>query len=173
MAPDWFPRTAAMSVAVLFVVSALVTSACPDSGAAGGLDPIRDSTPVVVVRIEPRELSLPAGALDVTQATILDGAGNPLTDRSILWTTDDPGIATVDAAGIITGVSPGTAVISALCGGVTGTVQVTVTERVERPWPNEPVSFKAEEDQAWSTLDAVKWNLQWGTATIVPDLTAP
>lgn len=169
-----FPSTVALSLVALSAVFALLTSACPEVGKAGvpGSLPMQ-RPPVAAVRIDPGELSLPAGAIDVAQATVLDNESNPVTNRPVLWTTDNPEVARVDQAGIITGVAPGDAVISALCGGIIGTARVRVTESVERLWPNEPVSFATIEDQSWSVVDAVKWTLQWGTATIVPDLAAP
>jgi len=48
------------------------------------------------------------------------------TDKTIVWTTSNPAIVTVNSLGIMTGASVGTANVTATCGGVTATCKVTV-----------------------------------------------
>lgn len=65
-------------------------------------------------------------------ATALYSNGNTevITD-SVIWTSGDPSVATVDAAGLITAMNTGTAVITATTlSGKTATATVTVTENV-------------------------------------------
>ena len=52
-----------------------------------------------------------------------------LTGREVLWSSSDDGVATVDAAGEVTAVSPGTATITATSEGVKGTGTVTVERK--------------------------------------------
>ena len=60
-------------------------------------------------------------------ARLLDAAGNELTGRTFTWATNAPAVATVDASsGLVTGVAPGDAAISATAGGRTGEITVTV-----------------------------------------------
>lgn len=54
--------------------------------------------------------------------------GNPRTGTPITWTSDNAQVATVDAAGVITGVGPGKATITATAGSATGTTTVSVIE---------------------------------------------
>ena len=49
-------------------------------------------------------------------ATPLDAAGNPLAGQAVTWASSDTTIATVSAAGLVTGVAPGTVMVSAMCG---------------------------------------------------------
>ena len=60
-----------------------------------------------------------------------DGLDGTVAGATVTWGTSDPGVATVDAAGLVTGVAPGSATITATAqaGGITksASVQVTVT----------------------------------------------
>ena len=58
-------------------------------------------------------------------ASLRDAANNPLTGRSVAWSSGSPGVATVDADGLVTTVFPGTATISAISEGKSGSAQVT------------------------------------------------
>ena len=49
------------------------------------------------------------------------------------WTSSDPSVATVDANGLVTAVSPGTATITATADGVSATCTVTVTRPYTPP----------------------------------------
>lgn len=49
-------------------------------------------------------------------ATALDAAGNPLAGQAVTWASSDTTIATVSAAGLVTGVAPGTVTVTAMCG---------------------------------------------------------
>ncbi|HUF35544.1 MAG TPA: Ig-like domain-containing protein [Gemmatimonadales bacterium] len=60
-------------------------------------------------------------------ATVLDGEGAPLEDAVVEWTSSKPGVAGVDAAGVVTALKPGTAAITARSGGHGATAQVSVS----------------------------------------------
>ena len=51
--------------------------------------------------------------------------------KEILWTSDNPEVASVDATGMVTALSKGTAVITAAVGTLTARCTVTVTETVD------------------------------------------
>lgn len=53
------------------------------------------------------------------------------------WSTDDTGVATVDGTGLVTGVGPGTANITAVFGSQSLTTLVTVEGEVTEPPPSE------------------------------------
>ncbi len=82
---------------------------------------------VASVSITPPTASLTTGSTVQLTATALDAAGNVLTGRAVTWTSGTPAVATVNSAGLVTGVAPGTAVITADVGGVTATATMTVT----------------------------------------------
>jgi uncharacterized protein YjdB len=59
---------------------------------------------------------------------VLDANGDPLTGRSVTWSSDDSAVATVDTNGMVSAVGPGVCNISATSEGVSGTMTLTVVE---------------------------------------------
>jgi uncharacterized protein YjdB len=72
-------------------------------------------------------VSVEAGQTRQLTAQVTDDQGNVLTGRPIIYSTSSSAIATVSAAGLVTGVAMGSAVITATSEGKTGTADVTVT----------------------------------------------
>ena len=62
-------------------------------------------------------------------AEVKDGDGNVMTDAEITWSSDTPGVATVNATGLIAAAGAGTATITATAGDVSASVTVTVEIR--------------------------------------------
>lgn len=56
----------------------------------------------------------------------LDAAGNTLVARAVTWSSSAPTVATVNADGVVAGVAPGAAVLTATSEGRTATVNVVV-----------------------------------------------
>jgi hypothetical protein len=54
--------------------------------------------------------------------------GDPRTGVAINWTSDNPNVATVDPGGVVTGVGPGKATITATSGSATATTAVSVVK---------------------------------------------
>jgi len=65
------------------------------------------------------------GTLQLT-ATALDAKGTALTGRPVTWTSVSPTIATVNSAGLVTGVAAGSTAITATIGGQTGSQTINV-----------------------------------------------
>ena len=66
------------------------------------------------------------------------------TDQSIVWSSDNASVVTVDQSGVLTTLSSGTAVITAEAGGVTGTCTIKViapTTREVKDYEVEGVSY--------------------------------
>lgn len=83
--------------------------------------------PVASVTVSPASAGIRvAGKVQLT-ATVRDGAGNVLSGRATAWTSDAPGVATVNASGLVTGVAPGSATITATCEGKSGTASIAIT----------------------------------------------
>jgi len=59
-------------------------------------------------------------------ATAQDSTGNPLSGRTVTWTSSNGGVASVNGSGLVTGASAGTATITATSGGKSGSAAVTV-----------------------------------------------
>lgn len=82
--------------------------------------------PVASVTIAPATPSVPVGQTTQLTAVTKDAAGNILQGRVVSWSTSAAAIANVSSAGIVTGVTTGTATITATSEGQTGTVTLTV-----------------------------------------------
>ena len=70
-------------------------------------------------------------SLNVSQqfaATVQDQRGNPMTGWTVVWSTSNGTVALVNAAGLVTASSVGTATIRATIGTVVGQGTVTVTQ---------------------------------------------
>ncbi|HJU74224.1 MAG TPA: Ig-like domain-containing protein [Gemmatimonadaceae bacterium] len=86
-----------------------------------------NATPIASIVVTPNAISLQVAHATTLSAQALDAQGRPLTGRTFTWSSSAPGVATVDQSGSVTGVSSGSATISASSGGQTGTSTVTVT----------------------------------------------
>lgn len=77
-------------------------------------------TPVVAsVTVQPGSPpALPVGQNLQFTATVLDHNGNPITGVVVTWQSSFANVATIDANGVATGVSPGTVMIVATAQGV-------------------------------------------------------
>jgi trimeric autotransporter adhesin len=81
---------------------------------------------VSTVRIAPPTVDLfVAGGVDLV-ATPYDTKGVAIGGRSVVWTTNNASVAAISQTGHVTGLVPGTAVITAVIDGVGGYANVTV-----------------------------------------------
>lgn len=86
--------------------------------------------PVASVALTVASPSLSVGTTTQATAVLKDAAGNVLAGRTVAFTTSATNIATVDAGGLVTAVSVGTATITATSEGVSGAATVTVTPQL-------------------------------------------
>jgi uncharacterized protein YjdB len=90
-------------------------------------------TVTAVVRVTPNAVALRdrGNANREAQLVATDQAGRELPANAVTWSSSDPTVATVDATGLVRGVSSGsgtaTATITARYQGATGSATVTVT----------------------------------------------
>jgi len=82
---------------------------------------------VAAVAAEPATLDLRVGGTRQLRVRALDAAGAELEGRAITLASSDTTVATVTAAGLVAGVAPGGATITAASEGHTALVAVTVT----------------------------------------------
>lgn len=82
--------------------------------------------PVAEVRVTPSSLGLSVGGTRQLTATATDGSGTILQGRTVTWTSSDEGVATVSAAGLVTGAAVGSAMIGARIGNESDWASVTV-----------------------------------------------
>jgi uncharacterized protein YjdB len=112
--------------------SGRVTAVAPGSatisataeGRSGGAT-ITVNAPVASVTVSPGTMALLVGAEQLS-ATSRDSAGNTLQRRPVDWSSSNPSAATVSAQGLVSGVAPGAATITASVEGRTANAQVTV-----------------------------------------------
>ena len=84
-------------------------------------------TDVSAVTIQPPSATVIVGQTTTLAAIVKDVNGNVLTGRQVSWTTNNGAAATVSPTGVVTGVAPGTATITASVEGKSGTATITVT----------------------------------------------
>ena len=88
-------------------------------------------TPVATVTVTLDAAAITAGATTQASAVLRDANGIVLGGRTVAWTSGTPSVATVNAAtGVVTGVAPGTSVITATSEGKAGAATITVAVRV-------------------------------------------
>ena len=126
------------------------------------------------------------------QATVLDANDAPIPNIPVAWESSNPAVATVDATGVVTALTPGLAVITATGGGARGTrpVHVTSLELEIQPTTVEipaGTTFQFSATNAagpitWATSDAtiatisatgIVTGWQPGTASIVATTSTP
>jgi uncharacterized protein YjdB len=83
--------------------------------------------PVASVEVVPPSDSVAPGSTVQLTATTRDAKGNALGGRAISWSTSDATIATVDQNGLVSGVSPGLATITATSESKSGSAAIKVT----------------------------------------------
>jgi len=95
--------------------------ACNDNG---------DTTPpppVASVTVAPASATLNVGAAQTLTASAFGAASQPIPGATFSWSSSAPGVATVSAGGVVTGVAAGDAVISATApNGVAGSMNLHV-----------------------------------------------
>jgi alpha-tubulin suppressor-like RCC1 family protein len=106
----------------LLILTAAALPAC-----GGSEDPVAPNPETASVIISPDEVALKVGESQQLTAVPHDASGNPLTGRTISWTTSAAGVATVSNTGLVQAKSSGAATIRATADGKTGEAAVSVT----------------------------------------------
>jgi uncharacterized protein YjdB len=84
--------------------------------------------PVATVTVAGANLSpIPQQTSQLT-ATLLDATASPALNRTVAWNSSSPAVAMVSSTGLVTGLSVGTAVISATSETKSGSVTITVVQ---------------------------------------------
>ncbi|HEV8217510.1 MAG TPA: Ig-like domain-containing protein [Gemmatimonadaceae bacterium] len=121
-----------VSVSPAGVVTGLAlgtTQVAANIGGKSGIAAITvQKTPVASVIVRPNHIDASTGAKTQLTAVAYDGGQNPLTDRAIIWSSSNTGVATVDPDGLVTATGPGTASITATAEGKNDVATITVTQ---------------------------------------------
>lgn len=113
--------------AVTGIVPGQVRIAASVEGVAGYSDVTVLPKPPASITLSSKTLSLTVGQEARLQATVKDADGGVLTDAPVDWKSSNTAVATVDANGLVHGVSAGTATITATSGSVSDQAAVTVS----------------------------------------------
>ena len=133
--PERFPSGARRAALFVAVVPALTIIAClsPPTGTGALL-------------VTPPAASVGVGdAVRLTAIPQDDGRAPPRAP-AVTWTSSDTSVATVDATGLVTGVAPGSAVITATTGDQSGSAQIIVS--AHPPGTVEDLSVEATTDSS-------------------------
>jgi uncharacterized protein YjdB len=85
------------------------------------------SAVIASVVITPGQVTIAPGATAQLQAAAFDPTGKPVSGLPIEWSGSNPGVATVNATGQVTGIGPGTMVVRAVIGTMSSQASVTVS----------------------------------------------
>jgi hypothetical protein len=121
-------------------------------GKAGYIKVMVKPTPVARIDVETLARPLVVGGTAGLRATARTSNGNPRNDAVINWASDNPAVASVDAAGVVTGIAPGHATLRAASGSGTGAVEVLVVKSTLTGLSIEPRMTNAR------TGDVVRFN---------------
>ena len=134
------------------------------------------------IDIEPLKAPIAVGAGIALGTVARTANGDPRADAAIEWTSDAPAIASIDAAGLVTGVAPGKVRLTAKSGQATASVDATiianpvrllsVSPRSARARTGDVVHFAAQASGAaagGAPLPANRWSVAGDGAMNEPD----
>jgi len=134
--------------------------------------------PIARIDVSAPSASLAVGSAYRLVATPRNANGDPRSDIAITWTTESPAIASVDAAGLVHALKPGTAKIRATGDGASGESTVTVVKNSVSALEISPatataktgdvVHFTAKDKKRGALSAEVAWSLQNSGAQIYP-----
>ncbi|HEV2395523.1 MAG TPA: Ig-like domain-containing protein [Candidatus Sulfotelmatobacter sp.] len=161
---------------VTFHAPGVVTVGAVIAGKAGYATVNVGTSKITSIEIE-QPKPIVAGSAERLSATARTSNGNPRTDAKMTWTSDKPSVASVDAAGMVTGVAPGNATIKATSDDASGKITVQVVRDVVRKLTVKPattdartgdvVHFAASADTG--KVASVRWSVSGSGAAIYDD----
>jgi plastocyanin len=171
---------------VAFHAPGIVTVGAVIAGKAGYATVNIGSPKISSLEIEPLAYPMVVGSAEKLNVISRTSNGEPRTDAAIAWTSEKPSIATVDAAGLVTGVAPGSVTLKATSDGVSKTVTLQVVRDAVRKLTIKPAAAEVRTGDVVrftaTAVDAsgghlkdpsVRWSLSGsssgGGATIYPD----
>jgi peptidoglycan/xylan/chitin deacetylase (PgdA/CDA1 family) len=132
----------------------------------GTVAPVEPVATTIAVQLTSADLTA-IGAETFATAVVLDQGGAPMAGVSIQWSSDDPAVAAVSSAGVVTAVGNGATTIRAGTGPIEGSTPVAVAQRVEfllllqadslvldDPGDSIRISFDARDELGTSVPDA-------------------
>jgi hypothetical protein len=161
---------------VTFHAPGIVTVGAVIAGKSGYATVNVGTSKIATIEIE-QPKTIVAGSAEKVSATARTQNGNPRSDAQIKWSSDKPSVAAVDAAGLVTGVAPGSTTIKATSGDATAKVTVQVVRDAIRRLTVKPataeartgdvVHFAASGDGGKTA--SVRWSVSGNGAAIYDD----
>lgn len=112
--------------------TAAITSLLAFMSVLGACDGFKKTKDACSVTIAPPDIQIPVNGTITLAATAFDCDGNSIANKKINYSSSDAAVVSVSPLGQILGIKTGTAKVSAVANGKTGTANVTVTpERVQ------------------------------------------
>jgi uncharacterized protein YjdB len=152
-----------------------VTAGAIVGGQAGFVTFVVKPASIKSIEIAPLTSSLLVGSTIQLEALARIFTGDPRNGVPITWSSADPGIVSVDASGVLTGVQPGSTTITATSGAATATTKVSVVKNSLRSLSvsadastartGDVVHFKAKADIDFTP----RWSVTGNGATVYPD----
>jgi uncharacterized protein YjdB len=96
------------------------------------------SRPVTSVALSPVRGQIAVGATLQLSATARDERGETLTNRAVSWVSSNPSVASVSQSGLVTGVAPGSATVTASSGAVSAGATIVVEAPAAVAAPADP-----------------------------------
>ena len=106
-------------------IASLLVASC--GGDDPGGDPTAPDTTVASVSVTGASIVAPSSTIQLV-ATPRNAAGTALSGLTATWSSSANSVATVSAAGVVSGVANGSATITATVSGIAGTKVVTVQQ---------------------------------------------
>src|SRR2546428_7839658 len=132
--------TISTSGLVTGVAVGAATITATSEGKSGAATVTVTNPPVASVTVSPAAPNLYVGGAAQLTATPKDAAGNPLSGRTVTWTTSNGAVATASASGLVTGVAVGAATITATSESQSGTAAGPGAPRPGAPGGGGPPS---------------------------------
>ena len=168
---------------VTFHAPGMVTVGAVIAGKAGYATVNVTDSKVTAVEIElPAYPSVVAGGAEKLTAIVRSANGNPRTDVVVKWASEKPSTASVDAAGLVTGIVPGSVTIKATAEGISGTVTLQVVHDAVHKLTVKPASAEARTGDvvhfSATAVDGaeghvkeppVRWSISGSGAAVYPD----
>ena len=102
------------------------------SGSASGTAAVTVEQSAATVAVSPDSAALVVGDTVRLSATVLDALGGAVEGAAVAWSSRDTLVATVDGSGLVRGLGPGRATVTAASGSAAGSATVAVEQSVER-----------------------------------------
>jgi len=161
---------------VTFHAPGIVTVGAVIAGKTGYAKVNVATSKITSLEIEPLAGPIVAGSAEHLTAIARTPNGEPRSDATIKWTSEKASIATVDAAGLVTGVAPGSVIIKATSDEGTAKVTVQVVRDAVRKLSIKPATAEARTGDVvhFTAADSgkespVRWSVTGSGAAIYPD----